>query len=300
MKPTLLVLAAGIGSRYGGLKQVDGIGPSGEAILEYSVYDAIRAGFGRVVFVIRKEIEVAFKEKFIPRFGDKIEVAFVEQKIDSPVDGINQFPIRQKPWGTGHAILVAKELIHEPFAVINADDYYGVSAFPAMANFLKERCQPDHYCMVGYVLKNTLSDIGTVSRGVCDVDENFLLTEVIERTQVQRIDQDVYHAGDDGVRHLLQEDALVSMNLWGFHPNIFDTLTKQFITFVEQRGHEPKSEFYIPTVVSNELHAKNIKVTVLPNQEYWYGITYKEDKDRVAKAFLGLTKSGKYPTSLWE
>ena len=299
MKPTLLILAAGIGSRYGGLKQVDGIGPGGEAIIEYSIYDAIRAGFGKVVFVIRRDIEEAFKVKFANKFQDQIEVRYVFQEIDSPVEGIDQFPERAKPWGTGHAVLVAASEIQEPFAVINADDYYGVTGFKAMADFLKEKCTPEAYCMVGYIIRNTLSDNGTVSRGVCEMDEENHLITVVERTKVQRLKDGVFYQDKNGTLHQLDENGLVSMNLWGFHPNVFEVARHLFVDFVKNRGHEPKSEFYIPYVVNHLLETDAIKLTVLPNDERWYGITYKEDREPVEAAFRVFADEGRYPVPLW-
>ena len=299
MKPTLLILAAGIGSRYGGLKQVDGIGPGGEAIIEYSIYDAIRAGFGKVVFVIRRDIEAAFKAKFANKFQDQIEVRYVFQHIDSPVEGIDQFPERTKPWGTGHAVLVAASEIKEPFAVINADDYYGVTGFKAMADFLKEKCTPDAYCMVGYIIKNTLSDNGTVSRGVCEMDQNNHLITVVERTKVQRLKEGVFYQDEKGALHQLDENGLVSMNLWGFHPDVFEVARKLFVDFIKKRGHEPKSEFYIPYIVNHLLETNAITLTVLPNDERWYGITYKEDREPVEAAFKQLAGEGRYPVPLW-
>lgn len=299
MKPTLLILAAGIGSRYGGLKQVDGIGPGGEAIIEYSIFDAIRAGFGKVVFVIRKDIEAAFKAKFANKFQNKIEVRYVFQEIDSPVEGIDQFPERKKPWGTGHAVLVAASEIQEPFAVINADDYYGVTGFQAMADFLREKCTPEAYCMVGYIIKNTLSDNGTVSRGVCEMDEHNHLITVVERTKVQGRNGGVFFQDDKGERIQLDENGLVSMNLWGFHPNVFEVARKLFVDFIKTRGHEPKSEFYIPYVVNHLLETNAIKLTVLPNDERWYGITYQEDREPVEAAFQRFAAEGRYPVPLW-
>lgn len=300
MKPTLLVLAAGIGSRYGGLKQVDGIGPAGEAIIDYSVYDAIRAGFGKVVFVIRRSIEEAFKEKFAGKFDSRIAVEYIFQEIDSPVEGITHWPERQKPWGTGHAILMAAPAIHEPFAVINADDYYGVSAFQALADFLKTDCTPDHYAMVGYLLRNTLSENGAVSRGVCEMDEQHLLTNVVERTKIQRIpDGSILFADENQQMLPISENAVVSMNLWGFHPSIFEHLHRQFLAFFEKNNQNAKSEFYIPFAVNDLIQEGRIRLTVLPTDEQWYGVTYQDDKTTVQEAFAQLTRQGVYPEGLW-
>ena len=300
MKPTLMILAAGMGSRYGGLKQVDGVGPHGEAIIEYSIYDAIRAGFGKVVFIIRKDIEAAFREKIGDKFADKINVQYAFQQIDSPVEGIDEWPAdRTKPWGTGHAMLVARDLIKEPFAVINADDYYGASAFDDIVGFLENECSPERHAMLGYVLENTLSDQGHVNRGVCVMNEQQNLTEVNERLQIQR-DGNQASYEEDGQRHILPLDALVSMNFWGFHPSIFEEIRTQFVDFVKARGHEPKSEFFIPLFVDKLINDGDITVKVIPCQETWYGVTYKEDKERVEAAFAKMIDRGVYPAPLWQ
>ncbi len=300
MKPTLLVLAAGIGSRYGGLKQVDGIGPAGEAIIDYSVYDAIRAGFGKVVFVIRRSIEAAFKEKFAGKFDSQIAVDYIFQEIDSHVEGITDWPERQKPWGTGHAILMAAPAIQEPFAVINADDYYGVTAFQTLADFLLNECAPHLYAMVGYSLRNTLSENGAVSRGVCEIDDQHQLTNVVERTQIQRVaDGSILYANENQQMQPISENAVVSMNLWGFHPSIFEHLHRQFLAFFEAHGQNPKSEFYIPFAVNDLIQEGRIRLTVLPTDEQWYGVTYQDDKTTVQEAFAQLTREGVYPVGLW-
>jgi len=300
MKPTLLILAAGMGSRYGGLKQIDAVGASGEAIIEYSIYDAIKAGFGKVVFVIRKSIEAPFKEKFAEKFDHLIETQYVYQEIDTPVAGITDLPAREKPWGTGHAVLVAKNAVYTPFAVINADDYYGADAFHKMAAFLNTRCSSDHYAMVGYTLKNTLSEHGYVNRGVCTVDEHGFLVSVVERTKIQRDDEGkVYFPNEANVLCPLDEYVPVSMNYWGFHPSYFDALEQHFIQFVAENRENPKAEFYIPYVVNKQLEDKEIKLTVLPNDEQWYGVTYQEDRPVVVEAFKTLIENGVYPSSLW-
>lgn len=300
MKPTLLILAAGIGSRYGGLKQVDSIGPNSEAIIEYSIFDAVRAGFGKVVFVIRKDIEADFKAKFGGKFDHKIKVDYAFQELDTPIEGISNLPKREKPWGTGHAVLVAEQVINEPFAVINADDYYGISAFPAMSEFLVKDCTPDHYAMIGYILKNTLSDNGSVSRGVCAMDANNVLTAINETHKIERIGKEITCLADDGSRNMLPDDTLVSMNFFGFHQSIFPALREQFIEFVKQNGSNPRAEFYIPLFVTNQIQAGKLKMTVIPNDEQWYGVTYKEDKEVVQQAFAELTAKGKYPQDLWK
>lgn len=296
VKPTLLVLAAGIGSRYGGLKQVDGIGPHGEAIIDYSVYDAIRAGFGKVVFVIRHSIEEAFKEKFGGKFDSKIKVEYAFQEIDTPVEGIHSWPAdRQKPWGTGHAILSAARHIEEPFLAINADDYYGPTAFSAISEFLQHSCTPESYAMVGYRLSNTLSEHGTVSRGVCEVDESGHLTNVVERTKINRgEDERIFYTDETGA-FVLDPRAYVSLNVWGMHPNVFEHLRRQFVEFYQQNSNNPKSEFYIPFAINELVQSGLVKVSVLPTEEQWYGVTYQEDKDIVQQAFVAKTKQGIYP-----
>jgi UTP-glucose-1-phosphate uridylyltransferase len=300
MKPTLLILAAGMGSRYGGLKQLDELGPSGEGIIEFSVYDAIRAGFGKVVFVIRDSFEAAFREKFNKKFEDKIQIEYAFQAVNTPIEGVEHLPEREKPWGTAHAVLVAADKINEPFAVINADDYYGVSAFQTIADFLTNQATPNQYAMVGYVLKNTLSDHGTVNRGVCEADENNHLVDVVERLKIGRADdQKVYYAGDDGASVEVSEDAIVSMNFWGFHQNIFGVIREQFIEFVKENKANPSAEFYIPLVVNNQINSGAVKLSVLTSNDNWYGVTYIEDKPIVQRAFDNLFKNNVYPKPLW-
>ncbi|MDZ7880397.1 MAG: sugar phosphate nucleotidyltransferase [Saprospiraceae bacterium] len=301
MKPTLLILAAGIGSRYGGLKQADSVGPSGEAIIEYSIYDAIRAGFGKVVIVIRKSIEQDFKDKFSGKFDDKIKVEFAFQELDSPIKGIKKFPEgRTKPWGTGHAMLVAAHLVKEPFLVINADDFYGFSAFKQMSEFLTESCTAKQCGMVGYWLKNTLSENGHVSRGVCTTDKNNHLTSVVERTKIIRdVDNDIYFFEND-TKIPLAEDTIVSMNFWGFHPSVFEMTRKMFVEFVKNNFDQPTAEFYIPKVANNYVETGKADLTVMTTRDQWYGVTYKEDKQTVQEAFNALTTIGVYPKGLWK
>lgn len=300
MKPTLLILAAGMGSRYGGLKQVDALGPKGEAIIEFSVYDAIRAGFGKVVFVIRDTIEAAFKEKFAGKFEDKIQVEYVFQDVNTPIEGITDLPHREKPWGTAHAVLVAEHAIQEPFAVINADDYYGIEAFQTMAEFLTQAVTPSHWSMVGYILKNTLSDHGTVNRGVCQTNAAGHLTNVVERHKIGRAsDGRVFFTDDDGSQQEVSENAVVSMNYWGFHPAIFKIMREQFIAFAAANRDNPKAEFYIPLVVNQQIESGEATIQVLTSQDSWYGVTYQEDKPMVQAAFDQLAADGKYPDSLW-
>lgn len=299
MKPTLLILAAGMGSRYGSLKQLDELGPSGEGIIEFSVYDAIRAGFGKVVFVIRDSFEEAFRAKFDAKFQDKIEIAYAFQAVNTPIEGVTNLPEREKPWGTAHAVLVAEDVINEPFAVINADDYYGVSAFKTIADFLTTDCAPDHNAMVGYVLKNTLSDHGTVNRGVCVANEENCLIDVVERLKIGRAADGKVNFEEDGATIEVSEDAIVSMNFWGFHQSIFQTLRTQFIDFVKENRENPKAEFFIPLVVNTQINSGAAKYSVLTSEDNWHGVTYQADKPIVQTAFKGLFADKVYPADLW-
>ncbi len=300
MKPTLLVLAAGIGSRYGGLKQVAGVGPGGEAIMEYAVFDAIRAGFGKVVFIIRHAIEDEFKSKFSGKFDDRIQVEYVFQEYDSPVNGIEHWPLREKPWGTGHAVLMAQNAIREPFAVVNADDYYGEEAFRVMAEFLNRSCSMEHLAMVGYLISNTLSEHGAVSRGVCAVDAGGKLLGVTERHKIQRTPAGITYDDEQGQAHPLDGNAVVSMNLWGFPAGIFPEIERQFVEFFHANKANPRAEFYIPSVVNRMLADGGAEVSVLPSSGQWYGVTYQEDKDIAQRAFAAFAAAGKYPPRLWE
>lgn len=300
MKPTLLILAAGLGSRYGGLKQLDTVGPSGETIMDYSIYDAIRAGFRKIVFVIRNDFEKEFKEKIASRWNTQVAVDFAYQGFDTFVPKINGLVERQKPWGTGHAVLVAKEVVTDPFAAINADDYYGRSGFEKMHAFLTSQCAALHYAMVGYVLKNTLSDHGAVSRGVCEMDENHILIKVTECTGIQKGSEPLKGVNEEGFEIKISSESLVSMNLWGFHPHIFSLLQRGFDLFVQKNSKNPKAEFYISTFANELIETKTATFSVLPNEERWYGITYKEDKKMIQEAFKNMTNEGKYPTPVWQ
>ena len=289
MQPTLLILAAGIGSRYGGLKQVDGVGPGGEAILEYAVHHAAQAGFGKVVFVIRKEIEEAFREKVGSRVEAKIKTEYAFQEFDSCLDWIEEKPHREKPWGTGHAILSAKHLLTEPFATVNADDFYGEDAFQHLGQFLQNQCSTTEYGMVAYQLGNTLSENGAVSRGVCSVNAEGFLTDVTERTKIERQDDGI-HFSDESGRHFLADGTPVSMNLWGFHHSILDEIETQFREFVLANLNNPKVEFFIPTVVNNLIKANKIELRVLYSNSKWYGVTYPADKDTVQMALAEMPR----------
>lgn len=300
MKPTLLILAAGIGSRYGGLKQADSIGPDGEALIEFAIYDAIRTGFGKVVIVIRRSIEQEFKDKFAGKFGN-IPIEFAFQDREAFTEGVDISPDRAKPWGTGHAMLVAKDLIKEPFLVINADNHYGFVAFEKMGAFLTNECTPSLYGMVGYALENTLSINGSVSRGVCDVNEEGHLIAVNERTKILRDEADgqIYFYENEN-KTLLNENALVSMNFWGFHPNVFELTEKMFREFITTHKDNLSAEFYIPSIATAAIERNNVQFKVMDTNELCYDITYKEDKDPVKEALRGLKKKGIYPLSLWQ
>lgn len=299
MKPTLLILAAGMGSRYGGLKQLDEVGQAGEAIMDYSIYDAIKAGFGKVVFVIRRDFEQEFKDKIGSRWEGKVQVEYAFQGPDTYVPAVAGQVERAKPWGTGHAVLVAKDMVNEPFVAINADDFYGYAGFEKMAKFLKNDCQPTHYAMVGYVLRNTLSENGAVSRGVCSMDESNLLRTVTECTGIEETPDGIFYNGENG-KQSLSGDALVSMNIWGFHPHIFELLQTGFNEFVAKNASNPKAEFYISSYANDLINNGTATFEVLPNDEKWYGVTYREDKEMVQAAFAEMTAKGVYPVGLWK
>lgn len=301
VKPTLLVLAAGMGSRYGSLKQMDGVGPTGEAIIDYSIYDAIRAGFGKVVFVIRHSFEKEFKEIFSPeRFGGKIAVEYVFQELDMLPEGFTVPEGRVKPWGTNHAVIMATGVIHEPFAVINADDFYGKDAYATISQYLQQVAgQHDRYCMVGYQVKNTLSDFGAVSRGVCEVDAQGDLVSMVERTKIERIDGKIVFHEEDG-DHLLPDDAPVSMNLFGFTPDYFKHSEEYFKVFLKESVTNLKSEYYIPTMVNKLVSDGTSKLKVLHTDAQWFGVTYKEDRPKVVAKIEELISQGVYPRSLWK
>ena len=302
VKPTLLVLAAGMGSRYGSLKQMDGVGPNNEAIIDYSIYDAIRAGFGKVVFVIRHAFEKEFREVFsAERFGGKIEVEFVFQELDYLPEGCSVPEGRVKPWGTNHAVLMAKEAIHEPFAVINADDFYGAEAYATIGEYLAQLGEShDRYCMVAYDLDKTLSENGTVSRGVCGVDANGNLTSMVERTKIERMPdgQVVFH--DLGEDQPLADDTPVSMNLFGFTPDFFAHTENYFKQWFKENPDHLKGEFYIPTMVNKLIADGTSELRVLRSAAQWHGVTYKEDKPALVAALNAMIEAGKYPAKLWE
>ena len=298
MEPTLVVLAAGIGSRYGGTKQLDTFGPNGETIIDYSVYDAIRAGFKKVVFVIRKNIEEEFKQQFMENFQDRIQVEYVFQELDNLPDGLTPPPDRVKPWGTGHAVMVTEPKVAEPFAIINADDFYGASSFQLIYDHLKS-LDPEQLdaCLIGFVLARTLSAHGTVARGVCTLNSDASLSHISEMTKISRHENGtIYNAEDELVE--LRDDEVVSMNLMGFTPTVFEMIRSNFHDFIQEHSGNLKSEFYIPLVLDN-IVKKGIKVPVLTSQESWIGVTYQDDKEDAVSHIQKLIDEGKYPSKLW-
>ena len=295
--PTLLVLAAGMGSRYGGLKQIDPVGPGGETIIDYSIYDALRAGFGKLVFVIRKNIEQAFRESVGARFEKRIAVEYVYQELDQLPPGFEVPAGRTKPWGTAHAILVAADAIHEPFAVINADDFYGAEGYRVLARHLQSG-SPD-YAMVGFVLRNTLSDFGSVARGVCQVSGDGFLEDVVEMTKIERDGAHARNTDAAGRVTKLTGDEAVSMNMWGFTPRVFGHLQEYFERFLELSGPDAKSECFIPSAVNELVLTGQARVKVLRTNDSWFGITYREDHPRVAASIGRLIQGGTYPERLW-
>ena len=298
MKPTLLILAAGMGSRYGGLKQIDGIGPNEEPIIEYSIYDAINSGFGKIVFVIRHEFDEAFRSRF-DRFSDKIQIEYAYQEVNVVVEGIEVVE-RTKPWGTSHAVLVAKDMIDEPFAVINADDYYGAGSFQLIADFLIKDCAPNMMGMVGYTLHNTLSEHGTVNRGVCQVDGKNNLVEVVERVKIAEQNGKVqYNIGSEEPCGEVDSNASVSMNYWGFHPSIFKEIEEGLHDFMRANSTNPTAEYYIPNIVTDMIVSGKMVVRVIPTNDNWFGVTYKEDKPMAVAAINKCISDGIYPTHLW-
>jgi NDP-sugar pyrophosphorylase family protein len=301
MKPTtppaLLVLAAGMGNRYGGLKQIDQVGPGGETIIDYSIYDALRAGFGRVVFVIRKDIEQAFKQAVGARFERLIGVEYVFQELDNLPLGFSVPAGRTRPWGTLHAVLMAADAISEPFAVVNADDFYGSEGYRALAQHL-QRGTAD-YAMVGFVLRNTLSDFGAVSRGVCRVDEDDLLQGVVELTNIERNGVHARNTDSTGRVTRLSGDEVVSMNMWGFTPQVFGQLREHFQKFLNLDGSNVRSESYLPNTVNELISAGQARVKVLRTNDSWVGVTYREDHPRVVQAIRRLIDRGNYPSRLW-
>lgn len=298
-KPTLLVLAAGMGSRYGGNKQIDGFGPNGETILEYSIYDAIQAGFGKVVFIVREEILEEAKEIFTPKMKGKIELDFVVQALDSFVPAELKQADRKKPFGTAHAMLCAKDAIHEPFAVINADDFYGKEAFVELGKFLSSEVKPDLNAMVGFAIQNVLSEHGTVSRGVCETNEKGQLIGMTERTSIAREGDKIISRGENEVLEIA-ENTPVSMNFWGFHQDVFKEVETMWNEFLPANLDNLKSEFYIPTVANNLIQSGKSAFEILKGGKIWFGVTYTDDKPVVIQALKELHEAGEYPANLWK
>ncbi len=295
--PTLLILAAGMASRYGSMKQIQSFGPSGETIMDYSIYDAIKAGFNKIVFIIRKDFAEDFKQIFDPKLKGKIATDYVYQDLD---DNTEEFIIpadRKKPWGTAHAILSAKDAVSEPFAVINADDFYGRDAFTKAVAFLNNEVAENKQCIIGYQLSKTLSEHGTVSRGVCEVDSEGNLVSIQERTKIYRENDKIVFEEADG-KHEVSQDAKVSMNFWGFHPSIFSFIENLFRQFLKENINDPKAEFFIPIIGDAFIKEKGI-IKVIPTSAQWFGVTYKEDAPVVKKDIEALVNGGAYPSSLW-
>lgn len=300
MKPTLLVLAAGLGTRYGGLKQIDPVGPHDQTLIDYSLYDAMRAGFGRVVFIIRHHFEDAFRRMVSSKFDRLVQTEYAYQELDAALDGFALPPGREKPWGTGHAILVSRDAIRGPFAVVNADDYYGVHSLQTVAAFLRTEASPDLYAMVGFVLRNTMSEHGAVARGITECDEQRFLRRITERKGIERRPAGIQCPNTDGTVDAFTGEEIVSMNLWGFHPSIFDHLETQFKRFLRERGHEKNSELYIPSVVDTVVTSGQARVKVEKTDDTWFGVTYREDAPAVRRCIQGLTDRGVYPERLWK
>ncbi|HTB96220.1 MAG TPA: sugar phosphate nucleotidyltransferase [Terracidiphilus sp.] len=297
VKPTLLVLAAGMGSRYGGLKQIDPVGPNGEAIMDYSVFDALRAGFGKLVFVIRKDIETAFHEAIGSRFEKRVPVEYAFQELDDLPAGFTVPAGRTKPWGTTQALLSATKLIREPFAAINADDFYGEESYRVLAEHLTSGT--GEYAMVGFVLRKTLSDFGSVARGVCQVDDGGYLKGVVEMTSIERDGEGAKSVDGTGAATKLSGDEPVSMNMWGFTPQILEQLGALFTDFLKRGGTELKSECYLPSSVNELVQTGEAKVKVLRSSDQWFGVTYRDDRPRVVDSIQQLIRAGRYPEKLW-
>ncbi|MGB5933228.1 MAG: sugar phosphate nucleotidyltransferase [Anaerolineae bacterium] len=302
-KPTLVVLAAGIGRRYGGLKQLDPIGPNGEIIIDYSIYDALNAGFGKVVFVVKQEIEEAVRERVGRAIEKRCETAYVMQRIGDLPEGFEAPPERQKPWGTAHATLSCKNVVHSPFGVINADDFYGRYSYKTLCDYLKNARDRDgvyDYSMVGYVLENTLTEHGHVARGVCTVDQDGFLVEIHERTRIEKFGEISKYT--EGGEHWVEipKGSIVSMNMWGFTPSLFSELEARFPRFLQKNSDNiQKAEYFLPDVVDDLLKETRATVKVLSTNERWYGVTYQQDKPRVNQAIRDLIRRGVYPENLW-
>lgn len=299
MKPTLVIMAAGMASRYGSMKQIQQFGPSGETIMDYSIHDAIEAGFDKVVFIIRRDFAEDFKNIFEPKLAGRIKTEYVFQEMDAYLDGYSVPAERKKPWGTSHAILSASNVVTEPFAVINADDFYGTDAFKKAYDFLTTECREDVYALVGYELSKTLSENGSVSRGVCEVDGDNNLIAINERVKIYRHDGRMVYEDTDGSLHELPEDAKASMNFWCFHPSIFSFIKEEFSKFLNQHINDPKAEFLIPHTADQFIRRKLGVIKVIPTKAQWFGVTYKEDAPVVTESINKLVTDGAYPNRLW-
>ena len=303
MKPTLFLLAAGMGSRYGGLKQLDGLGPNGETIMDYSIYDAIKAGFGKIVFVIRKDFEKEFKEKVLSKYEGHIPAELVFQSLDALPEGYAVPEGREKPWGTNHAVMMAKDVIKEPFCVINCDDFYNRDSFMVIGKFLSELPEnsKNAYAMVGFRVGNTLSENGTVARGVCSTDENGLLTTVVERTEIMRVEGKVSYKDEEGQWVAIEDNTPVSMNMWGFSPDYFDYSEEYFKDFLadEKNRTNLKAEFFIPLMVNKLVNDKTATVKVLDTTSKWFGVTYSADREGTVERIQSLVNEGVYPSKLF-
>ncbi len=300
MKPSLVILAAGMGSRYGGVKQIDQFGPNGETILDYSIYDALKAGFEKIVFVIRRELESSFKEVFGDKLKNRAQVHFVFQELDKLPQGYSAPVERKKPWGTAHAVLVAQEVVREPFGVINADDFYGQTSFQILADFLRaQNLDGDEYAIIGYRLDKTLSKHGSVSRGVCEVDSQGYLQKIVERTKIYWKGQNIVFLDEQGKEQIIDGSVLVSMNMMGYTPKFFRYLNEYFERFLQERVNDPKAEFFLTWVLDGLINTGRAKVKIVPTNETWFGVTYKEDKPVVKEKIQQLIAEGKYPEKLW-
>ena len=301
MKPTLFVLAAGMGSRYGGLKQLDGLGPNGETIMDYSIFDAIRGGFGKIVFVIRRDFEQDFRDKVLSKYEGHIPTELVFQAIDDLPEGFACPADRTKPWGTNHAVLMGKEVINEPFAVINADDFYSRDAFAVMGKWLSELPEGStgKYSMVGFRICNTLSENGTVARGVCGKNDAGMLTDVVERTEIMRVDGVISYKDENGEWQPVGEETPVSMNFWGFTPDYFQYSESQFVDFLKENIDKPKSEFFIPLVVDTLINSGKATCEVLDTTAKWFGVTYAADRPGTVEKIQALVDAGEYPAKLF-
>jgi len=301
IKPTLLILAAGLGSRYGSLKQIDSIGPSGERIIDYSVYDAVKAGFGKIVYVIRESFEEEFKEVILDSLPPEIETDYVCQELHYIPKGVEYPSERKKPWGTGHALMIAAPKIKEPFAVINADDFYGYESFKIAADYLSDNSEnkKNEYALIGYRLRNTLSEFGSVSRGICEVDENNYMTSIVEIKEIKIENGGFIYKDENGEWQSLTGDENVSMNMFAFKPSVFDNFEKYFREFILSNYNDLKSEFYIPTAVDEMIRNNEAKVKVLESNALWFGLTYAEDKPIARDRMKELIDKGLYPSRLW-